>query len=410
MKKECRWISPEWRGRLSKAAGKAWRALASLPGRVVLSLLVAVALLLGDYFIDNCPYPLFDDVDTLGLAEHLTGRMAHEVDDSVLYINVGFDKQLVPVVDDFGDTVGKTVITDRTVLLKLLEAASRADYRFLALDVRFDKGMTTDCDSALWRLMGRLPRFAYSSHADGEDAAAENAGGAAALADYGATLSTGFTRWQFLQDGKESMPLTIYRSTDNGTLSQWGPFYFDNGHLCRNTLFVPLPSDLLEPYRESGELRYPLAGGHLMRWNSDDELSRMMNGRIVVIGDFENDVHDTYIGSVPGPAIIYSAYLELHRGRHFVNPWFMIAMLLIYATMCFSVLSGDGLLDRVAWVRRHPALRTLLSFVGWEIVLSAMGLLMYILFAESFISILPAATFTALGWIRQHVKFTPETA
>lgn len=406
MKKGCNWISPDWCGRLSEAVGKALRALASLPGRVALSLVVALALLLGDYFIDNCPYPLFDDVDTLGLAERLTGRMAHEVDDSVLYINVGFDKQLVPVFDDFGDTVGKTVITDRSVLLKLLEAASHTDYRFLVLDVRFDNGFSTECDSALWSLMGKLPRFSYSAHSDGEDAAEKLAGASASLADYGATLSTGFTRWQFLQDGKASMPLTIYRSVNNGNITQRGPFYFDKGRLCRNTLFVPLPSDLLEPYRESGELRYPLAEGHLMRWNSEAELSRMMKGRIVVIGDYENDVHDTYIGSVPGPAIIHCAYLELHRGRHIVNPWFMAVLLLIYASMCFSVLSGDGLLDRVAWVRRHPALRTLLSFIGWEIVLSAMGLLMYILFAESFISILPAATFTALGWIRQHVKLT----
>ena len=51
--------------------------------------------------------------------------------------------------------MGSAVVTDRAVLLHLLEAAENADYRFLVLDVRFDQGMHTDSDSALWAVMAR---------------------------------------------------------------------------------------------------------------------------------------------------------------------------------------------------------------------------------------------------------------
>ncbi len=372
-------------------------------GRAITSLIISLILVAGDYFLENYPYPVLDDVDKLGFTELLSQRMAHEADDSVLYLNVAYDKELVPVADDFGDTIGSAVITDRSVLLHLLHVARHADYRFMVLDVRFEQGFTTEVDSALWAAMSVMPRFAYSIHSESEDAVDAKARHAAALSDYGATLSTGFTRWQYLQKAGESMPLAMYRSIDGGSIGRRGLFYFDNGRLCRNTLFIPLSSDLLLAERDNGEVRYPLLGGQVMRWNTDAELAAMMCGRIVVIGDFEGDTHDTYIGAVPGPAIIHSAYLGLHRGRHLVNWWFTAAMFVLYAAMCAGVLAGGSLWQRFAWVRRHPAVSTLLSFVGWEVVLNLVGIVMYLAFAESFISILPALTLTFLGWARQHV-------
>lgn len=384
-----------------RVAGKVFL---SVGGRWVLSAIVAVLLLAGDYLLDNCPYPVLDEVDTLAMIELVSGRVAHAADDSVLYLNVAYDKALAPVTDDFGDTIGSTVITDRVRLLHLLEVAAKADYRFFVLDVRFEPGMATPADSALWVAMARLPRFAYSAHSEGGNAADSTTEHAAAISDYGATLTTGFTRWQYLQDAGASMPLTMYRTLDGGDIRRHGWFYTDGGRLCRNTLFIPLPSDMLLPERQDGQIRYPLLGSQVMRWNSDSELAGMMKDRIVVVGDFENDMHDTYIGSVPGPALISCAYAELHRGRHLVNWWFMLLVGVIYVAICYRVLSATPVWQRFAWVKRHPAIGTLLSFIGWEFVLSVLSIAMYLIFAESFITFLPAVTFTALDWMRHHLE------
>lgn len=384
---------------IALAAGRA----RSTAGRAIAAAGIALMLLVGDYLLDNCPYPVLDDVDSLALIELVTGRVAHDTDDSVIYFNVAYDKALAPVTDDFGDTIGHAAITDRARLLHLLEVASRADYRFLALDVRFERGMHTPADSALWAVMARLPRFAYSIHAESENAADSATWHAAALSDYGATLTTGFTRWQYVRPEGASMPLAIYRAVDGGDIRSHGWFYTDSGHLCRNTLFVPLPSDMLLPERADGQVRYPLLGAQIMRWNDDDDLARMMTGRIVIIGDFDADTHDTYIGSVPGPAIICCAYGELHRGRHIVSWRFVFLMFAVYAAIGFRVLSASPLWERFAWIRRHRAVATLLSFVGWELVLSAISVAMYLFFAESFITVLPAAVFTALGWAHRHL-------
>lgn len=370
--------------------------------RTVISAIVALALVAGDYLLDNYPYPVFDDVDSLALTELLSERVAHRTDDSVVYLNVAYDKQLVPVTDEFGDTMGSVVITDRNVLLHLLEVAERADYRFLALDVRFDQGMHTDADSALWAVMARLPRFAYSAHTGDINAADSSTFHAASISDYGATLSTGFTRWQYLQETGESMPLTMYRNIDGGNIRRHGCFYTDRGRLCRNTLFIPLPSDILLSERPDGRIRYPLLGSQVMRWNNDDELAGMMRDRIVVVGDFDGDSHDTYIGSVPGPVLISCAYGQLRHGAHLVNLWYMLMIFAIYGLMCYRVLSASPLWERFAWARRYPALRTLLSFVGWEFLLTLLSIAMYLIIAESFITFLPALTFTALGWLNSN--------
>ncbi len=367
--------------------------------RAVLSAIVALALVVGDYLLDNYPYPVLDDVDSLAFIELMSERVAHQTDDSVLYLNVAYDKQLVPVFDDFGDTMGSAVITDRAVLRHLLEVAENADYRFLVLDVRFDDGMYTDSDSALWAVMARLPRFAYSAHSDDGNAADSSTLHAASISDYGATLSTGFTRWQYLQPAGESMPLTIYRSIDGGDIRRHGCFYTDRGRLCRNTLFIPLPSDVLLPERADGQVRYPLLGSQVMRWNSDDELTGMMRDRIVVVGDCDGDTHDTYIGSVPGPVLISCAYDQLRQGAHLLNWWFVSFIFIVYGLICYRVLSASPLWERFGWVRRHPALGTLLSFFGWEFLLTLLSIAMYLIMAESFITFLPAVTFTALGWL-----------
>lgn len=364
---------------------------------VVVSMVLALLLVFFNYCLENYPFPLFDDIDTLGVTEFYTHRSAGAEDGELpLYLNVGFDKVLVPVTDGFGDTVGNTTITDRGKLLELLRIARKANYKFFVLDVRFETGMTTPSDSALWSEMSSLPNFAYSVHEDTGDAAGEKVKVAGAYSDYGATLTTGFSRWQLLRDSGESMPLRIYEAVDRRSITKRGILYFDNGRLCRNAPFIPLPSDLMDSVGQNHEIRYPLLGGEVMRWNDESEIARMMENRIVIVGDFVNDIHDSYVGSAPGPAIIYHTYELLHRQRHIVNRWLVFIMFTIYAVTIFLLLSGKSLWDGFPAVAKHPVLKFILSFIGWNILLVALNILLYVIWKESYIAFLPAFIFTLI--------------
>lgn len=362
--------------------------------------LLSLVLTFCDYLLNNWRYPLVDDVESLAVKEYFLHTLPRADDDSVLFINVAFDKQLVDVTDDFGDTIGKSVITDRAVLAHLLGIARQADYKFLVLDVRFEEGMETPDDSILWSRMSSLPHFAFSTHAEMATCAPDSLKGVQALADYGATLTTGFTRWQYLQSDVESMPLRIYSTVDGSTIQRKGILYFDQGRLCYNSLFIPLSADVLEMEKPGGELRYPLAGGDLFRLNTDEEIAAMMKGKIVVIGDYNNDVHDTYIGSVPGPVLINQAYSQLHQGRHLVKWTYVCFLLVLFFAISCAILASGSLINRIPFMQRHPILGLLASFIGWEIILSAVSLILYLVASVNFNTLVPSAAFTVLAWTK----------
>lgn len=48
-------------------------------------------------------------------------------------------------------------------------------------------------------------------------------------------------------------------------------------------------------------------------------------------------------------------------------------------------------------------MQTLLSFIGWDLTLNILGIVLYLLFKESFLSLLPALSMTILGWISNKV-------
>ena len=110
--------------------------------QLVVSAVVALVLVVADYAIQNVTYPLFDDVNLLTWVDRLVGSEKDYFDESdVTYVNISKDKMLVPSVDEWGDTVGSEVISDRGTLLRFLELAERSAYQYIFLDVRFEKAV-----------------------------------------------------------------------------------------------------------------------------------------------------------------------------------------------------------------------------------------------------------------------------
>ena len=377
-----------------------WRRFASRHWRVCLALAFGFFLSLANYWVDNCPNSLIDDTGNLIFTEYLTDRYAHSEDiDSVLYVNVAYDKELVSLYDDFGDTLGTASVTNRATLLRFLQVAEEAGYRYMVLDVRFEPGMYTPADSALWTLMGRLPRFAYSAHSQSGDAAANLAGHNAAFADYSATMTTGFTRWQFFRSEGESIPLKMAGELNGVEINNHGLWYSDRGHICRNALFIPLPSDLLLSEYPDGRVRYPNLGSQILRFKSEEEIAEMMHDKIVIIGDFGADTHETYIGPVPGPVLIYESYRQLAAGHHRLNPLFYLLIFAFFSLMSWCVLRPGSLLGRIKWLEKHPILRFIISFISWNVTLKMLNIVCYLTLAENFITLIPSLFLTIADFL-----------
>lgn len=374
--------------------------------RIWASLFIATAILVADYFFTNITFPLFQVSDSFWLFGYASQRKEDPGLSELMCINIGLDKQLAAVTDEFGDTVGHVSITDRDALLKLMKVAEQADYRYLFLDVRFEKGLATDADSALFSTMRTLPRFVFSTHrADGYEIADSSLIEKSAMADYRGNMFTGFTRYEFLQDGAESVALRMYRELTGRTISQCGPVYLSDGALSYNLQFIPLPSNVLFHYGEHGEIRYPYLGSQIFALHSEEELIGMMKDKIVIVGDFDNDLHQSYIGEIPGPLISYYAYRLLLDGGHRVNWLYQLIQFAIYLLIIFWLLwpnnDHDKFLGR--FEIKSPLLLFALSIVSWKLILTLLKILFYRLFRLSFITAIPSVVFTIIIYV-MHFK------
>lgn len=337
--------------------------------RVAIALLVALACIVTDYFTSNLSYPIFHSASYqhafLGkLKQQLSGKH-----DDVILINVGFDKQLVPVVDPvFLDTIGYRAITDRVKLLRFLEIADSCNYRYLFIDIKFVKGDNTPEDSALFAHLKRMPRMSIATHRayDGYEIADSSLLSCAGFCDYRFKSFEMFSHYEILQDEQPSVALRMYRSMDKGDVCHHGPFYTSGGRLSYNSIFLPLTDIHSASTGEDDESFEQITrlemGFNILGLMFPEDVRLLFKDKILLVGDFDNDVHDTYIGSVAGSLLNYYAYREMQQGHHFVNPLFILCQFLLFVFVGMGILRIPGHAGS-RYLEKHPRLKVLIGII-----------------------------------------------
>ena len=338
-----------------------------------LSALVSLIILLLTYILGNTPYAMPGDhaaLDDINDFKTFIGSRTDNMPDSLLLVNVCYDKQMVSYEEN-GMPVGEIVITNREKLLKLLTIAREADnYRYLFLDILFDKGIKTPVDSALFHTIASMDRIIIPSH-KGIELQDSILYAKAANADYSVNWKVLiFSRYQFLRDDSvQTVPLKMYADNmhidGHGIEPHWGGlWYTDAGKLCQNgiTLYqrVVIRDRLQEQEGQAREFSYSYLGADLLDQDSLLPVKEQIQDKIVVIGDFKEDRHVTYLGSQPGTVVCLNDYLALMAGDHLVNWWFVCVLFLIYMIVGTFYLKGNSFSS----LFRRPWLCVLMSFLS----------------------------------------------
>lgn len=337
-------------------------------GKIALAVSISLLVTLTNYFVGNTAIPMPDEMSVLqrwNQLKSLNGWNHDSIPDDVLLIDVAYDKQLVDYYID-GFPVGQYVITNRQKLLDFLMKAKHANnYKYIMLDVIFEKGIESPEDSALFSLIASMNRIVIPMH---EDALLQDSClySKAANADYRVTWEeSNFARYQFIHDGKESIPLRMYKELNNGYIHKWGPLFFSKGWLCRNGIALKMPIHLGE-YQEEGKLKQYsrlYLGADLLAMDSIVPIGQEIKDKIVVVGDFKDDVHDTYLGCLPGSIICLNAYYALSQGDHILlgqyggTLVFYLIIILLYIGLAMAILNGYTLSS----ITNKPWLQVLLS-------------------------------------------------
>jgi len=415
---------------------------------IIIAIILALFIMVGNFFLGNVRYPLFDSIELIAWYEHITGNNNCDLFpwDKVLCVNVGMDKRMAAVKDEFGDTVGYTAITNRDKLLQFLSIISTANYRELFIDIRFPKyaeGLTasnftlaTDSctDSKLFSLISRLPHTIVASHA-GVVTSAPTISQQTAIADYGATIFTGFGRYELRQNTLPSVALRLYQDLEGKDISPNGYFPSD-WILCHNTIFPKIPQCLTESMRidEGGALQYnyPFLSSYLLKYNSPEELRTMVKDKVVIIGDFEEDLHTTYVGEIPGSLLPYIVYLKLQEGKHLVGlcdfSLLILFILLVYIRIrmrkpwfsylpkihccrfsipnsIVKILNNRFFQPFIAvyrWMKENNVVNFVLSFIGWGTFFFLLQILTWSIYDYSLMILLPTIVFAIIDEYKRY--------
>lgn len=398
-----------------------------LPGRHTLRLTaasaaIAAVLLCLSYLFNSLPYSFGGDVSAQVWTERIgfifNGRSNH-LPDSIALVNVAYDKTLVDydgrLYSTPGDNrrapSGRIALTDRRKLLDFLKAAKGADYKYIMLDVRFDDNIESDSVSlALFGLIGSMERIAFAVH-EGSDPVADAPLDKAAFGDYNITaFESNAVKYPIVHGGRPSMAAAMYSALDGGSFSTFGPLTFDRGALCLRSLFLDYPVRVFDRAVESDGLMpadyyYMNLGVDLLA--DPDSIARIrdyVDGRIVVIGDFDNDVHDTSIGQLAGSLINLNAYISLSQGRHKISWPYVVMLFAIYSLIALCLIKRQSPVDMIPALRRRKstALRFLFSLVGFSVVLSLLSLLLYLAAGIIYSIVLPSLYFSLISlWIEK---------
>lgn len=383
----------------------------------------AIFLISLSYIIDSTPYPIGGEVIVGQWMERFNkvlNRDKDNIPDSICLVNVAYDKTLVDYeariffseLDSPSLPVGKITTTDRQKMLKFLSIAdSLKNYRYILLDVRFENDIESDSISKeLFSLIGHMDNIVFAVH--------ENTGIAdsvpmakAAYGDYHTTfLVTDVVKYPLLKKSnldvgyRPSIPAKMYSDLHNQDYKTIGLFTFCNNQLCTRSIYPTFPIRLSSWAKQTDESQLPI----LQYYNLGEDLinmpdngkvvSAIIENRIVVVGDFIDDIHDTYVGPQPGALINLNAYISLCKNEHIVHFWGVFSQFMIYVFITWFIIRQKSFIDLFPYLMKpsFSFLRFVMSFIGYSFILTLVACLIYVAFGSIFSIALPSLYFTIL--------------
>lgn len=393
------------------------------PKKVICSVVIAIGFLLFSYSITNLNFPISGEKALLYRFELVRNYLfprESTVNDSILLIDVSFDKTPVKATDEFGMPIGDIQITDRQKLLELLqELKRRDDYKYILLDVFFGQKGETSQDSALYATIRSMPRIVIPCHSD-EALADSSLRVKAGLADYTMTYKErSFVKYPYMSDGGKSLPLKMYEDITGRSIHKHGFVYTDGWRLVRKSVVLTFDVNANSAYNEKGEKVWYYLGADILG-NEEErgllyEMPELTKDKYIAIGAFQgDDSHSTYIGSVCGTLINLNAYFSLLRNHHVVSVTLVLILFGAFFVLAYLTLTRQDLrrlTDSMTrkrnyrWRIRMMTLSALCSWIGYSLFLTILCLITYIFLGEVYEIFITSTMFYLLSLAVKYIDY-----
>lgn len=372
------------------------------------SFINTLLLLFVCYFSDNLKYSILSGPSTGQRIEQFRGR-DDKAEDSILknyvLVNIAYDRELVPVYDEYGFPKGVIDITDRAKLTQFVTQLND-NHRYVLIDVLLSNKYQSASDSLLITSILCTDRISISRSSTAS-LIDERLKKIAGYTDYSTDISeTNFVKYEFIKDGEPTMPLMAFKALEpHYKVYSFGPVYWGNWHFYWNSLTLRFPVKLWDSYIQANKTDFEyIQEKRILNLGSDIldmgvDISSLVKDKIVVIGDFtENDIHDTYLGKISGPVININAF-EALRNNDLEIPWSLISFLTIfYVILSYSLLkkpiSTNQILNKLHMNR--TSVKYILSFIGYSFLFTLLSGGIYLLCGIDINVLIPTIWFTCL--------------
>jgi len=244
--------------------------------------------------------------------------------DEVILIDVSNSKYLVPLNVD---STENDVITNRkylTALFNFLEANNN-QVKYVLCDVNFD--IPTPDDSAFFQSVSGLKDKFLSIDAYANDSLMKNVAGVrSATASVYLQNRTVYKIPFFGSYGEPLVPLKMYTDLDKVNVKKNFLFtWFSGKGIAFNSQINDYPVRSSD-FTGGGYVKIGLGELVSILKSPHEVFKRYLQNRYLLIGDFENDRHITYLNIQPGTLILFNAYLHLHLNRQILPIWYLIIL------------------------------------------------------------------------------------
>jgi hypothetical protein len=239
-----------------------------------------------------------------------------------LFINLAYDKALIPREEG----TGKDIITDRQLLADFFQVLKKHQdsIKYTVCDVLL-KG-SSDADSALQASVRGLNKIVFPAQLSDTGTAEELAIQVpSAIADY-EMVNGGFLKFKLFQNKTvPTLPVYMYQQISGKELKQKFGWYFQGYRPVMNSLIIDYQ---IRTHELMDEGEYPVINlSELMLLPEEIIANDFLKHRFIIMGDFNNDTHETIYGSTPGTLILLNVYLSLMDGQHLISLWWWIFLL-----------------------------------------------------------------------------------
>lgn len=375
----------------------------------------AIIMLVIAYTWLSLPYTFGDEAFLIKwsslIKKTLFGFDAKPNPEEVLFVDVAANKTTIPTINEFGEVSNfhRKIITDRQELAQLFAMINRhhSAVRLVVCDVLFEDSTRFDqaLEAELQQLGNKVLGVSHLTK-DGEYVR-PIFDFPYAPATYTATQGMFLKFPLLLQDTLPTIPLAMYQRLNGAAYQRKGPLLWVNNRLS-------LPSPIVDFKVRNADFR---TGTDLSKSNyaiynlgtllesqefmTDADQAQFFQGKIIMIGDFADDLHNTPFGKTPGLLLLYNAYLTLVSRQNVISIAWIFYLVLAFTFISYRVLSDVRVLKPQWLVKIFTSrlgtfilnaldevflltLITLLSYFLFNIHINILILLLYVKAVEFF--------------------------